>query len=266
MRKKVLLIGGNSLVGQSVAMGLGDGYQIVPTAGHHDIEGGYRLAVEETDRLAEILICENPEIVISSINGDYQAQMGFHKKLAEWLAGKEKRLLYISSANVFDGDLSKPWTENDTPVPKSDYGSFKRNCEIMLEKMLGDQLIVFRLAAVWSADCPRVRQLELHCRNGEAHHTYPDYMINVTFAKQIGEYAKYVLDNKLHGIFHVGTTDTVNYFSFEKMVCEALGIKQPQFVTETAKEEVSFAIPPSRKEIPDELQMTISDVLSALKL
>ncbi len=265
MRKRVLLIGGNGLVGQSIAMNLGDGYQIVPTAGHHDPENGYRLTAEEPNKLVEILVHENPEIVVSSIRGSYKAQMSFHKILADWLTGTKKRLLYISTANVFDGDLSKPWTENDPPIPKSDYGSFKRDCETMLEKLLGNQLIIFRLAAVWSVDCPRVQQLELHSRNGEPHHTYPDYMINVTLAKQIGDYAKYVLDHNLHGIFHVGTTDIVNYFSFEKMVCETLKIKLPQFVTETAEEKVFFTVLPSRTEIPDDLQMTVSDVLSALK-
>ena len=90
-------------------------------------------------------------------------------------------------------------------------------------------------------------------------------MVNVTFAKQVGEYARYVLDRSLHGIFHVGTTDLVNFFYFEKMVCEALKIELPQFVTETAGEAVFFAILPSRREIPNELQMTVSDVVSALK-
>ncbi len=265
MGRKVLLIGGNGLVGQAIAKSLGDDFQIIPTAGHHVLENGYQLAVEEPNKLMEILLQENPEIVISSIRGNYQDQIRFHKKLANWLVENKKRLLYISTANVFDGNLSKPWTENDSPIPKSDYGSFKRDCETMLENLLGNQLTIFRLAAVWSVDCPRVQQLKLHSRNGEPHQTYPNYMINVTFAKQIGEYAKYVLAHNLHGIFHVGTTDTVSYFSFEQMVCEVLKIKIPQFVTETVPEEIFFAILPTRKEIPNNLQMTVSDVLSALK-
>ena len=55
------------------------------------------------------------------------------------------------------------------------------------------------------------------------------------------------------------------FFSFEKMVCEALKIELPQFVTETAGEAVFFAILSSRREIPNDLQMTASDVVSALK-
>lgn len=266
MRRKVLLIGCNSLVGQSIVAGLHDNYQIIPTAGHHAPENGYPLMIEEPDKLVEVLTHENPEIVISSIRGSCQPQMVFHKTLADWLAGKEKRLLYISTANVFDGNLSRPWTEYDLPMPESDYGSFKRDCEAMLGKILENQLTIFRLAAVWSADCPRVQQLKLHSRNKEPYHTYPNYRINVTLTEQIGNYAKYVLDNNLHGIFHVGTTDTVNYFSFEKMVCEALKIDLPQFVAGTEGEEVFFAILPTRKDIPKGLQMTVSDVLSSIKI
>lgn len=265
MKKKVLLIGGSGLVGQAVAEALGDDYQMIPTAGHHDPENGYRLTAEEPNKLVEILNREGPDIVVSSIHGNYQAQTSFHKALADRLAEKKKRLLYMSTANVFDGNLSQPWSEDDPPMPKSDYGSFKRDCEAMLSRLLGDQLIIFRLAAVWSFDCPRVQQLKLHSQNRAPHCTYPNYMINVTLAKQIGGYAKYVLDHDLHGIFHIGTTDMVDYFSFEKMVCRALNIEFPQFVTEAAAEKVFFAVLPSRTEIPDDLQMTVSDVLSALK-
>lgn len=168
------------------------------------------------DKLLEILAYENPEIVIPSIRGDYQSQLNFHKTLADWLSGKQKRLLYISTANVFDGDLSKPWTEHDPPMPESDYGSFKRDCETMLGNILENQLIFFRLAAVWSADCPRVQQLKRHSQTKEPYYTYPDYNL-------------------------------------------------PQFVAETEGTESFFAILPTRKEIPDSLRMTVSDVLSALK-
>lgn len=133
----------------------------------------------------------------------------------------------------------------------------------MMGALLGSRLTIFRLAAVWSPDCPRVQRLTRHSRSGEPYHTYPNYRINITFTQQIGRYAKYVLDHDLHGIFHVVTTDMVNYFSLEKLACEALKIKPPRFVTETAAEEATLAILPSRKEIPDDLQMTVSDVLSA---
>ena len=77
MRKKVLLIGGNSLVGQSIAMSLGDNYQVVPTAGHHDPESGYRLTVEEPNKLVEILACDGLRISSLAITSDSLSSVRF---------------------------------------------------------------------------------------------------------------------------------------------------------------------------------------------
>lgn len=135
----------------------------------------------------------------------------------------------------------------------------------MLRERLGEQLIIFRLAAVWDRDCPRVWQLELHSRSREAHHVWRGDAVNITLAKQIGDYAEYVLRHGLRGIFHVGTTDTVDHFAFEKMVCEARGIMPPEFEVEEVAPQAYQAVIPARKEIPGEMQLTVAQVLEALQ-
>ena len=264
MKRKVLLLGSSGLVGQAMEQALRGEYHVIPAAGHHKPDGGYCLPVEDRSSLLEVLRREEPDIVISTIRGDYQAQMAFHEELVDWLAGKEKRLLYVSTANVFDGNLSRPWTEADPPAAESEYSVFKQNCEAMLHKRLGEQLIIFRLPSVWAADCPRVRALKAHSRNGEPHHTICGDSVNVTLTKQIVDYAKYVLEHDLRGIFHVGTTDMVDYFAFEKLVCETLGIVPPEFEVEEAGMRAYQAVLPTRKDIPDEIQMTVAQVLEAL--
>lgn len=106
--EKILLLGSSGLVGRAMKKALEEDYQVIPAAGHSEPEGGYCLPAEKPEKLLEALEREDPEIVISTIRGDYQAQMGYHEALADWLAGKGKRLLYVSTANVFDGDLSRP--------------------------------------------------------------------------------------------------------------------------------------------------------------
>ena len=263
--KKVLLLGGTGLVGQAIYQSLKDTYQVIVTAGHQKVEGGWQLKVEEPARLCFILDKENPDIVISSLRGNFQAQMQFHEILAGWLSGKEKKLLFISTANVFDGDLSRPWTEADMPVPESDYGIYKRDCEAMLQKKLKDHLIIFRLSAVWAKDCPRLHKLKEYIRTGEAVQTFQGEAINISLADQIGWYAKYVLDHELSGVFHVGTLDTVDYFEFEKMVCKTLGIPLPAFEIETVEGDAVQAVIPARSEIPQSFQMTVEQVLQVLK-
>lgn len=189
MRNKVLVIGGSGLVGNAIAAALQEDYQVIPTAGHHKAENGCCLSAEDPERLLEILEQENPDIVISSIRGDFQAQILFHTELAH----------------------------------------------------------------------------RDHSRSGELHHTYSGIMVNVTYAKQIGIYAKYVLDHNLHGIFHIGTLDTVEYFAFEKMICQALDIQSPKFEVKETEPAVFQAVIPARKDIPDDLQMTVDQVLAALR-
>lgn len=264
--EKILLLGGSGLVGKAVTEALGANYLVIPAAGHHIPEGGYCLPIEDTELLTETLERENPDTVISSLRGDFGKQMKFHRALADWLKAKNKGLIFISTANVFDGDLSCPHTEADVPIPESEYGIFKRDCENMLFGILGGSLTVFRPASVWDKDCPRILSLKKDALSKTPHPTYSGDQVNITYAKQIGAYAKFVLENNLNGIFHIGTTDTVDYFEFEKMICKALGIALPDFEVTKAETQAYQAVLPSRKEIPDSLQMTVDEVLKALTL
>lgn len=263
--KKVLLIGGTGLVGKAIHRNLQNTYQVVVTAAHHHVEGGWQLTVEEPERLLMILNQEQPDIVISSVRGDFQAQLYFHEVLADWMSGKDKKLIFISTANVFDGDETRPWTENDVPIPESDYGIYKRDCEVMLQNKLANQCIIFRLAYVWDVECPRLNVLKDSRHTGKPVHTYQGDAINISYAEQIGWYAKYVLEHDLSGIFHVGTMDTVDYYEFEKMVCKTLNIPLPEFDVEIINWAACQAVIPRRQEIPEQLQTTVSYVLQALK-
>lgn len=265
MKQKALLIGGTGLVGRSIKDNLSQDYHVIITAGHHEVKNGYQLQAENTDFLLQILAKEEPEIVISSIRGDFQAQFRFHEVLSDWMKGKNKRLLFISTANVFDGDLSQPWTEEAQSNPESDYGKYKSDCEAMLTEKLPGQLIIFRIPSVWAPDCPRIQMLREYSASGKPMVTYPNDHVNVTLADQVGAYAKYVLKNDLNGIFHVGSMDTVDYYEFQKMVCSLLEIKLPNFVLQDIPEKVFQAVIPTRAEIPAALQLTVSQVLQALK-
>lgn len=55
MKKKILLLGSTGLVGQAIWKALQGDYQIIPAAGHRKPEDGYRLLVEEPEKLLEIL-------------------------------------------------------------------------------------------------------------------------------------------------------------------------------------------------------------------
>ena len=46
-------------------------------------------------------------------------------------------MIYLSTANVFDGSLGEPHYEGDARVSDSDYGRFKIQCEDLLQNRMG---------------------------------------------------------------------------------------------------------------------------------
>lgn len=141
MKKKVLIIGGSGLVGRAIKKELDGTYIVCITSRHRlNTQNAYQLDISDVSRLLNILNLTDPDVVVSSLRGDFDTQMKFHEILADWIKDNSisresaKKLLFISTTNVFDGDLSRPWTEKDVPLPESDYGIFKRDCEKCLGK------------------------------------------------------------------------------------------------------------------------------------
>lgn len=263
--KKILMFGGTGLVGTAVCQALlandPAGWQVVATAAHQKPSSGWQLTAQQTERLLMILKRENPDIVISSMRGDFSNQMQFHGVLADWLSKTGKKLIFFSTANVFDGDLSRPHWETDRPVPASAYGIYKRDCETMLQAKLPGQLAILRLSAVWGPECSRLDRLLTAGRTGEPVPTHHGIQVNISTTEQIGAFTNYVLEQELTGIFHVGTSDMIDYWEFERRVCETARIPVPAFAPETHPSPSFQAVLPSRSEIPDSLTRTVAQAL-----
>ena len=54
-----------------------------------------------------------------------------------------RKVLLIGSTSLIGQAIAMGLGDNYHTIPKSDYGSFKRDCETMLEKQLGSQLTIF---------------------------------------------------------------------------------------------------------------------------
>lgn len=262
--KKAIIFGGTGLVGSAIVNSLVGNYEVIVVSGHHEIENGYMCSTENLAKLQDILKKEQPDVVVSSILGDFSSQMRFHEELSDWIKDNDKVMVYISTTNVFDGDLSHPVDEASEPNPESDYGIFKLNCEKMLQRKLDEKLIILRLNSVWASRCKRIERLRRCSDEGIEIETFPGDMISITLADQVGEYVKYILDNELRGIFHVGTEDRVDYHEFELMVCDRLKIPYPRFKLINVEKPAYQAFLPTIREIPEDLRKRVKDVLEAI--
>lgn len=267
---KILILGASGYAGQAIAQKLKE---------KHEVYGTYRKQAKkncddsrlfhyehgDTDILKSILERVRPQIVISSLTGDFQLQLAAHYQVAEYLLGnKDGKLIYMSTANAFDARKEKPHYEQEETGSETDYGNFKINCERMLQDKLGDRCIIIRIPQIWGKDCPRILKLTEDIKNKEPVVTYPNLYVNYTTNIQIAEWLDYIIEKDLRGIFHIGTKDTCDYMQFQLELSRLLGLDEPVFEKEFVSPKCFQAVLPGRKEIPENFQMKVTDILEYL--
>ena len=138
----------------------------------------------------------DPDIVISCLHGDFEQLMAFHKRLGNEL-NKTSLVYFLSTTNVFDGDLSRHHNELDEPISKSEYGQYKIQCEQMLQQLLRDRAIIIRIPGIWGKDSPRFNSLVKNLETNEPIKAYQNlecsFLSDVHLAKQL----HFVLKNEL---------------------------------------------------------------------
>ena len=215
--------------------------------------------------LIQLLETTNPDFVISSLRGEFSLQLNAHEIIGDFLKkNRNKRMIYISTANVFDGAMEQPHVESDKPEAKSEYGKFKIECEELLSNQLKDNNIIIRIPGVWGKNCPRILEFIHNMKYQLPVQTYENIYMNYTTNQQIAEWIQYIIQNDLRGIFHIGSTDICEYHQFQEQLRQGIGGVNPIYQVEPSEVKLYQAVIPNRKEIPEAMQMTIEDIIDEL--
>jgi dTDP-4-dehydrorhamnose reductase len=268
---KILILGASGYAGQAIAQKLEESHEVYGT--YHTQKNGciarnrmLQLELDKPDSIKTILDRIQPQIVISSLRGDFQLQLAAHNQIADYLLKNEVgKIIFISSANSFDAAMEKPHYESDQTDSQTDYGNFKITCERMLQEKLRDRCVIVRIPEIWGKNCPRILKLIEDTENNTPIVTYPNLYVNYTTNIQIADWISYIIKEGLDGIFHIGTKDTYDYMQFQLELSRVLGLEEPSFKKESIPQKCFQAVLPGRKEIPEKLQMRVTDVLKYLE-
>ena len=261
----ILVLGASGLAGSAILRVLqAEGHTVSGTCRAVPDPTLLRFDSEQPQAIVPLLERVRPDVVVSCLRGEFTCQLELHRLLADFLHRHHKRLLYLSTANVFDGDLSRPHYEGDPPRSDSTYGQFKIACETLLRARLGDDLVILRPPEIWGTDCPRLRALITKLRASSPVVTYENLSVNYAVDTQIAQWAAFILEHDLRGIFHVGTRDLSDYTLFLERLAEELNLPRPHFDIELNDIPQYQAVLPGRQEIPARLQITVDDVLHRL--
>ena len=271
-KHRILIIGASGFLGGSIYKELCSYFR---TFGTYNISNKafeknkhfFQYNIEEDD-IYEILDIVKPTIIISALRGDFSKQVLVHQHLTEYVFTKKVKLLFLSSANVFDAYIKYPSYEQDKTYSNSIYGHFKIKIENMLLRLPKKQIAILRLPMVFGAQSPRVQEIVQFAKHKEPIEVFPNLIMNVTTDYKVTQQIHYIINRNKYGVFHLGSNDLVHHDDFIKEIIVSLELKNTPIYKRvyTTNDDRYLAVLPKFNKLPKHLQIKSQDILTELKI
>lgn len=216
----------------------------------------------EEDDVVEILEATKPSIIISSLRGNFATQTIAHRHITEYIKHNNCKIIFISSANVFDAYKNYPSYELDKTLSSSIYGHFKIKIENMLMRLPKSKWAILRVPMVFGQGSPRVEEIKMQLKEKTPIEVFPNLIINVTTDYKLSQQIHYIINRNKFGIFHLGSTDLIHHDEFIKEIVGSLVLYNPVYKqVYTTNDDRYLAVLPKDNLLPKNLQIQSKDVL-----
>ncbi len=270
-KHKILILGANGFLGSAAYKELCPYFKTygtynTPNKSFEKNHHFYHYNIEEDD-VYEILSIVKPTIIISALRGDFSKQIIVHGHLAEYVFSKKIKLIFLSSANVFDAYSKYPSYEQDKTYSNSVYGHFKIKIENILLRLPKKQVAILRLPMVFGNQSPRILEILQHIKEKTPIEVFPNLIMNVTTDTKVTQQIHYIINRNKYGIFHLGSNDLVHHDDFIKEITKILGSHKALFKqVYTTNDDRYLAVLPKYNLLPKNLQLLSQDILTELKI
>ncbi|MCK0124009.1 sugar nucleotide-binding protein [Gelidibacter sp. F2691] len=224
----------------------------------------FQYRVEEDD-IFEILEAVKPSIIISCLRGDFHAQVIAHRHMAEYVMAQDCKIIFLSSANVFDAYSKYPSYEDDKTLSGSVYGHFKIKIENMLMRLPKKKVVIVRLPMIFGTQSPRVKEIKQHIADKTAIEVFPNLIMNVTTDYKLTQQMHYIINRNKYGVFHLGSSDLVHHDDFIMEMVSLISSDMVNYMkVYTTNEDRYLAVMPKLNALPTHLQLSSTELLAEL--
>ncbi len=264
--KKILILGGSGFIGNAIYRELRSYFDTYGTfnasrRSFEDNQQFFKFDIEEDD-IFPLLEKIRPQIIISAIRGNFASQIQVHQHLVEYISENECKLMFISSANVFDAYSKYPSYENDKTLSESIYGRFKIKIENMMMRLPTDKIVILRVPMVFGSSSPRIKQIKNRIWNNEPIDVFPNLIMNVTHIDKLTQQIHFLINHNKSGIFHLGSKDLVHHDDFIREIVERIGKFSPIFKRiYTSNDDRYLAVLAKTNKLPKNLETTYQEII-----
>jgi len=251
---KILITGANGNLGKQLSQQLETDHTIIPT----DITGNGIEQLDITDYVAcqHILQKHRPDIVLhpaawTDVNGcalnPQKAILingiGSHN-VAVTSAQLDIPILYVSSNEVFDGKLERPYTEFDVTNPINPYAYSKWYGERAVQHMNPKHYIV-RTAWLFAHGGSNFIQAILNAvKAGKSLRVVTNEVANPTYTNDAATAMARLIETQRYGIYHFVNQGAVSRWTFARYALDRAGYKDTPIARISRHEWQRPSLPP----------------------
>ncbi len=250
---KIYTIGGSGLVGSRLAELLQDKYTIddLSLTNGVDITDPSSLDVIRNDKEHEVVLHIAAKADVDGCEKDkeqgedgaaYRINVGGAQNIADACKASQKKLLYISTDFVFDGEKEVPekYSEEDAPDPINWYAMTKYKGEEVVKKS-GVPYAILRIAYPYRGDEFPLKKDFVHAIMGRLANKQPitavtDHIMTPTFIDDIAYAIDAVITNKATGIYHVVGSQSLSPYDATMLMADKFGFDKA-LISKTTREE-----------------------------
>lgn len=267
---RILITGSMGMLGTAVRAELGRlGHEIIPTGLRGDGHDLVPMDIRDWDAVRRTISEYCPEFVLhlaAETDVDLCEREPDHAYATNALgtenvawACKDQGavIVYISTANVFDGEKRDPYTEYDQPGSINVYGKSKLAGEQIVEKAM-DRYFILRagwMVGGWEIDKKFVYKIVRLCRTEKQLKVVNDKFGSLTFTVDFARNLMPVVQTHRYGLYHMANQG----------VCSRLEIAR-EIVSLLGKDEEIEVYPVSSAEFPLPAPRPRSEMLRNMKL
>ena len=162
------------------------------------------------------------------------------------------KLLYISTAGVFFGDKSEPYTEFDIPNPANVYGHSKLQGEIIVRNLLSEFFIVRAgwMVGGWEIDKKFVYKIVQQLKEGKTElKVVADKFGSPTFTKDFAKNLVALVNTGRFGLYHMTNKGSGSRYDIAVKIVEFMGLKGKVDVTAINSAQFPLPAPRARSEM-----------------
>ena len=139
-------------------------------------------------------------------------------------------LVHFSTDYVFDGQLGRPYVEDDRPRPMGAYAVSKLAGELYAQAYLENPLIlrtsgVFGPGGLRTARGNFVETMLRLAQSNQPIRVVEDHVASPTYAPALAERTVDLMETPRRGVFHAGGGEPISWFDFARKIFNAAGVK-----------------------------------------